>query len=79
MLSKFGISVRGKSADEFIDKFFSWYSSVPGARDCLCMGMVKALVAHHKNPKAPAAKKVVAFCHALKVKSPKAYKFMRAN
>jgi len=78
-LSRLGINVKGKSTDEFINHFYDWYSKVPGARESLCMGMVKALVARHKNPKAPAAKKVIAFCHAMKIKSPKAYKFMRAN
>ena len=78
-LSRLGINVKGKSTDEFINHFYDWYSKVPGARESLCIGMVKALVACHKNPKAPAAKKVIAFCHAMKIKSPKAYKFMRAN
>ena len=78
-LSRLGINVKGKSTDEFINHFYDRYSKVPGARESLCIGMVKALVARHKNPKAPAAKKVIAFCHAMKIKSPKAYKFMRAN
>ena len=81
--------MKGKSTDEFINHFYDWYSKVPEARESLCMRMVKALVARHNNPKAPAAKKVIAFCHAMKImiafrhamkiKSPKAYKFMRAN
>ena len=78
-LRRFGINVEGKSADKFMNNFYEWYSTVPGARQSLCIGMVKALVARHKNPTAKAAKKVIAFCHAMKIKSPKAYKFIRTN
>ena len=58
-LNKFGIKFAGK--DDFMKNFFEWYTTVPEAKDSLCMGFVQALVARHKVQNASATKKVEHF------------------
>lgn len=79
MLRRKGINVEEASTENFIKEFTKWYKEVTGARDSLCVGFVKALVARQVNLRAPASRKVVAFRQILRSKSPKAYEFLRAN
>ena len=65
-LKSFGLDVKG--SDDFLKNFYNWYTQVPNAKESLCMGFVKALVARQNNNSAEASKKVVAFCQAMKSK-----------
>eukprot|EP00957_Ditylum_brightwellii_P142513 10857730-Ditylum_brightwellii.AAC.1 len=45
MMSSKGINIKELSTENFIQQIKKWYDKVPGARDLLCVGFVKALVA----------------------------------
>eukprot|EP00957_Ditylum_brightwellii_P139948 10664234-Ditylum_brightwellii.AAC.1 len=79
MMSSKGINVKESSKENFIQQFKKWYEEVPGERDSLCVGLVKALVAHQVNSTAPALRKVVVFCQIMRSKSTNAYEFLQAN
>eukprot|EP00957_Ditylum_brightwellii_P065704 4983736-Ditylum_brightwellii.AAC.1 len=71
MMSRKGINIKESSTEIFIQQFKKWYEELPGARDSLCVGFVKALVARQVNLRAPALRKVVAFCQLMRSKSTK--------
>eukprot|EP00957_Ditylum_brightwellii_P058600 4444400-Ditylum_brightwellii.AAC.1 len=79
MMSSNGINIKESSTENFIQQFKKWYEEVPGARDSFCVGFVKSLVACQVNSRAPALRKVVAFCQIMIPKSTKAYEFLQAN
>eukprot|EP00957_Ditylum_brightwellii_P133200 10155999-Ditylum_brightwellii.AAC.1 len=78
-MSSKGINIKESSAENFSQQFKKWYEEVPGARDSLCIGFVKALVAHQVNSTAPVLRNVVAFYQIMRSKSTKVYEFLQAN
>ena len=68
-LKIYGLSAKG--ADDFRKNCFKWYTEVPMAKDTLCLGFVKALVARHNNKSATASNKVIEFFKQLKPSKPR--------